>query len=368
DLRQQSTVFYMESALNYNRAFKEKHNLSGLLVYIMRSEMNARANSLELSLPSRNLGLSGRATYSYDSRYFLEFNFGYNGSERFHESKRWGFFPSAGVAWSVSNEKFWEPMKDKINNFRLRATYGLVGNDAIGSATDRFFYLSNVNMNDSGRGFTFGKEYATSKPGVSVSRYANPHITWETSHKANFALELGLFNKVNIIADVFSEVRGDILMTRAAIPTTMGLSAGVRANVGKASGKGLDLSVDYTESFTNGFWMQVRGNFTYARSKYLAYEEPIYENEWWKSRIGYSISQPYGYIAERLFVDDSEVANSPVQSFGSTNVAGDIKYKDVNGDGAITSLDQVPIGFPTVPEIIYGGGLSMGFKNFDISA
>src|SRR5699024_3064124 len=182
---------------------------------------NAVAGDLQLSLPSRNFGLSGRTTYSYDSRYFMEFNFGYNGSERFHESNRYGFFPSAGLAWSVSNESFWEPLKDKINNFRLRATYGIVGNDAIGSASDRFFYLSNVNMDDSGRSFTFGRELGTTKNGISVGRYENPDISWETSHKTNLALELGLFNKVNILADLYSEVREDILMTRAAIPSTM---------------------------------------------------------------------------------------------------------------------------------------------------
>lgn len=368
NLREQNSVFYMENAIDYNRTFGGKHTFSGMLVNILRASTNAVAGNLQLSLPSRNFGLSGRTTYSYDSRYFAEFNFGYNGSERFHESHRYGFFPSAGLAWSISNEQFWSPLKDKINNFRLRATYGLVGNDAIGSATDRFFYLSNVNMTDSGRGFTFGRELGNTKAGVSVSRYANPHITWETSYKSNLAIELGLFNKINIIADVFSEKREDILMTRAAIPTTMGLSAAVRANVGKATGRGLDFSVDYTESFANGLWIQARSNFTYARSKYLAFEEPIYDKEWWRSRIGYSISQPWGYIAERLFVDDSEVANSPVQGFGSTNVAGDIKYKDVNGDGVITTLDQVPIGFPTVPEIIYGGGVSIGYKGFDLSA
>lgn len=368
ELRAQNSVFYMENAIDYSRTFHKKHSISALLVNILRSSTNAVAGSLQLSLPSRNFGLSGRTTYSYDNRYYAEVNFGYNGSERFHESHRYGFFPSFGLAWSISNEKFWEPLKGKINNLRLRGTYGLVGNDAIGSATDRFFYLSNVVMNDASKGFTFGREYGTTQPGINVTRYSNPDITWETSYKTNLALELGLFNKVNIQADFFKEERKDILMNRSAIPTTMGLSAAVRANVGRASGQGMDMSVDYSENFSNGFWMQLRGNFTYAKSKYLAYEEPIYEKEWWKSRLGYSIHQPWGYIAERLFVDDSEVANSPSQQFGSTNVAGDIKYKDVNGDGLITTLDQVPIGFPTIPEIIYGGGFSIGYKNFDISA
>lgn len=368
NLREQNSVFYMETAIDYSRVFNDKHSVSAMLVNILSSRTDAIAGSLQLSLPSRNLGLSGRATYGYDSRYFAEFNFGYNGSERFHESHRFGFFPSFGLAWSVSNEKFWAPIKQTLSNFRLRATYGLVGNDAIGSKDDRFFYLSNVVMDASAKGFTFGREYDFTRPGINVTRFSNPHITWEQSKKTNLAIELGLFDKVNIQAGLFTEKRENILMTRSAIPSTMGLSAAVRANVGEASGKGTDISIEYSESFTKDLWLQVRGNFTYAASKYVAYEEPLYEKEWWKSRIGYSINQPWGYIAERLFVDDNEVANSPPQNFGSDNIAGDIKYKDVNGDGVITSLDQVPIGFPTVPEIVYGGGFSFGYKNFDLSA
>src|SRR5690606_10794533 len=124
---------------------------------------------------------------------------------------------------------------------------------------------------------------------------------------------------------------------------------------GEAAGRGLDVSVDYSHSFPNQMWLTARGNFTYATNEYRVYEEPVYENEWWMTRVGYPLNQPRGYIAERLFLDDEEVLNSPSQNFGSAvNIAGDIKYKDINGDGAITSLDQVPIGFPTVPEIIYG--------------
>src|SRR3546814_103718 len=134
----------------------------------------ANPGNLIASLPFRNVGLAGRFTFGYDERYFAEFNFGYNGSERFHEDFRWGFFPSMGVAWSVSNEKFWEPVKSQVNKLRLRATYGLVGNDAIGSASDRFFYLSKVNMNSSSRGFLFGRESTRNITGVNVDRYANP--------------------------------------------------------------------------------------------------------------------------------------------------------------------------------------------------
>lgn len=363
DLRQQSSVFYLESAMDYNRTFGEKHGLSGLLVYIMRSGLDSKSNSLQLSLPFRNMGVSGRATYSYDSRYYAEFNFGYNGSERFHESHRFGFFPSAGLAWTVSNEKFWEPLKDKVHNFRLRGTYGLVGNDQIGSANDRFFYLSEVG---DGSSFGFGKVVRDVETGARVTRYANPDISWETSYKTNLAVELGLFNKIEILADFFQEHRTNILMSRSNIPSTMGLTAVQRANIGEATGKGMDISVDFNHSWASGLWLQARANFTYATSAYKVFEEPEYEKEWWKSRIGYPISQQFGYIAERLFVDDEEVQNSPTQ-FGGNNIAGDIKYKDVNGDGVISPLDQVPIGLPLTPEIIYGAGFSIGWKQLDFS-
>jgi len=363
-----SSTFYMESMLNYNRSFN-KHNLSGLLVYIMRQNLTANAGDLQLSLPFRNLGISGRTTYSYDSRYYAEFNFGYNGSERFHESQRFGFFPSAGLAWSISNEKFFAPFKSTVTNLRLRATYGLVGNDAIGSPSDRFFYLSNVNMNDAGKSASFGNQVGSgpySLNGVTISRYANEDITWETGYKKNAALELGLFDKLNIQAEYYTETRKNILMTRASIPVTMGLSAPIRANVGEAASKGTDISLDYQQSLSNGMWFSARGNFTYATNKYTVYEEPEY-NEYYRSHIGSSIQQVYGYIAERLFIDDAEAANSPKQNFGEYG-GGDIKYLDVNRDGQITEADQVPIGNPTVPEIVYGFGFSMGFKNFDFSA
>src|SRR5690606_27899491 len=268
------------------------------------------------------LGVSGRFTYNYDSRYSAEFNFGYNGSERFHTNNRFGFFPSGGVAWQVSNEKFWEPFSSVVPLFKLRATYGLVGNDEIGSANDRFFYLSNVNMDVSGRGPVFGTDWNYSNSGVSVSRYENTDITWEIAQKANLGVELKLFNKVGIQADFFSEYRKNILMTRAFIPAYMGFSAAIRANVGEALGRGMDMSVDYQHNFSPDFWITARGNFTYATSKYKVNEEPEYDPEVWRSKIGYPLTQRWGYIAERLFVDDEEVANSPIQNFGLTPTRG----------------------------------------------
>lgn len=367
DGRAQTSVFYSQATLNYSRTFNSKHTLSGMLVGLAQSTSTGTANQLQLSLPSRNLGLSGRVSYGFDNRYFGEFNFGYNGSERFDVKNRWGFFPSAGVAWTVSNEKFMESISNVITLLKLRATHGQVGNDAIGTSTDRFFYLSNVNMSDRNLGSRFGLIGGYYRDGINVTRYANPFITWERATKSNLGLELNLWRWLQLQADFYQETRSNILMTRADIPTTMGLSADVRANVGKARGRGMDLSLTSNHRFGNGIWLQTLGNFTYATAKFLAIEEPLYDTEYWLSKVGKKLTQPYGLLAERLFVDDAEVFNSPPQDFGSINMAGDIKYKDVNGDGRISDLDKVPLGYPTTPEIVYGFGFSAGYKNFDIS-
>lgn len=359
------STLYSESRLNYNNTFG-KHSVSGLLVLTTREGLSANQGSLQLSLPSRNVGLAGRATYSYDSRYFFEYNFGYNGSERFAANHRWGFFPSAGAAWLVSNERFWEPLKPVINNLKLRYSYGLVGNDQIGDSNDRFFYLSQVNMNDGDRGAYFGENVDKGGAGIRINRYASDAITWETSTKQNYALELGLWDKLNVIAEYFTERRRDILMTRSAIPSTMGLQASVRANIGKAAAHGVDIQADYQQSWNKNFWSSARLNFTWSTSEFKVYEEPEY-TEYWRSHVGKSLSQTWGYIAERLFMDDAEARNSPPQTFGGEYGGGDIKYTDVNRDGQITAADMVPVGNPTSPEIVYGFGVSVGYKGLDAS-
>lgn len=359
-------TMYSETRLNYNRSFG-KHDVTGLLVFTASESLTANAGSLQLSLPSRNAGLSGRFTYGYDKRYFVEYNFGYNGSERFHKSHRWGFFPSAGLAWMMSNEKWFKPLTKVVSNLKLRYSYGLVGNDNIGSSSNRFYYLSEMSMNNSGLGASFGETRNVSYNGIGVVRYANEAITWEKSYKSNYALELGLFKKLDIIAEYFTEHRTDIFMQRADIPNTMGLQAAVYGNIGQARSKGIDIQADYKQAWASGLWASARANFTYSTGKYDVYEEPTYP-ESYRQHAGRSIRQTWGYIAERLFVDDEDAANSPSQAaFGSQYGGGDIKYSDVNGDGVITNADMVPIGYPTSPEIIYGFGVSLGHKGFDFS-
>lgn len=375
----QDSRTYLEAAINYNRTFNAKHAVSGMLITLFNSYQEGNpgvtlrpqpsdAEKLQLSLPYRNQGLSGRFTYGYDSRYMFEFNFGYNGSERFFKTNRYGFFPSAGVAWNISNEKFFEPLKDVVSNLRVRASYGLVGNDQIGAARDRFYYLSEVNLNNGGRGAVFGNNTGYYRDGVSISRYENYDITWEKAYTQNYGLEFNIFNGFTVITEYWKRKQTNILMDRKYIPSSMGLQSAIKANVGEAAAQGVDFSLDYNKSFNKDMWLQLRGNMTYATSKFAKYEEPAYgANELHLSKIGHPIKQEWGLIAERLFVDDIEVANSPFQNYGEV-LGGDIKYRDVNGDGQITDNDKVPIGLPTDPEIVYGTGFSFGYKNFDLSA
>ena len=359
---------YFETSLNYTKTIDDVHEISGMIIGIMRELKYANAGDLQRSLPYRNLGISGRFTYAYNEKYFTEFNFGYNGSERFAKSERFGFFPSFGLGWYISNEDFMSSISNVVTKLKLKSTYGLVGNDQIGSAEDRFFYISQVNLNDGSMGAPFGNEFSNYINGISIDRYANDQITWEKARMLNLGFELGLFGKIDIQADYFTEYRSNILMDRAQVPASMGLQSPIRANVGEASSKGFEVSLDYKDNVSNDLFIAMRANFSFATSKYEVFEELDYVNAGlpWRSRIGLNLSQPFGYIAERLFIDEADIANSPIQTFGDY-MPGDIKYKDINNDGIIDINDEVPIGYPTTPEIIYGFGASASYRKLDFS-
>lgn len=361
-----NTAFYLEAALEYSRSFKEKHNVNGLFVYTMREskQSNPYINSLQLSLPNRNIGFAGRMAYNYDYRYMLEMNFGYNGSERFAKNNRWGFFPSVGAGWMLSNEKFFKPLRGVFDQFKIKATYGMAGNDQIGDNKDRFYYMSDVN-NGADNTVNWG-ERSDYNPGGGfyVNRYANDQIGWEKSYKLNAGIEFTTTFGLGGNVEYFREKRDNILLGRT-IPSTTGITQEVKANLGEARGSGVDMEINYEKIFSKDLWIQARGTFTYAASEVLVWEEPDYTDTPWVSAVGQSIGRIGGYIAERLFVDEDEVKNSPVQ-FGDYT-AGDIKYRDVNNDGKINELDKVTIGFPNTPQINYGFGISAGYKGVDIS-
>jgi TonB-linked SusC/RagA family outer membrane protein len=357
-----NTTIYLEAATEYSRTF-DKHSINGLLVYTMRQYKVGAAANLQLSLPNRNMGLSGRLAYNYDTRYFLEFDFGYNGSERFSKNKRFGFFPAMAGGWMISNEGFFEGLKEQIPTLKLKATYGIVGSDAIGDDYDRFYYLSQVNLNGS-REINWGTQLNYNPGGIVVDRYANDQIGWEEAYMSNLGFEFQTKFGLNGNIEVYHQRRENILIDRI-IPNTMGIIPAVKANLGIGESKGLDMELNYEKTVNNDLWFIGRGTFTYTNSNVLEWEEPDYSATPWLSRVGQPSSRSWGYIAERLFVDDAEVANSPTQ-FG-TYLAGDIKYRDVNGDGKISSLDRVPIGYPFDAELNYGFGLSAGYKNFDLN-
>ena len=358
-----NTNFYLEGAAEYTRNF-DKHGVNALLVYTMQSKKTGIADNLQLSLPGRNMGLAGRAAYNYDGRYFGEFVFGYNGSERFSKNNRWGFFPSVAGGWMLSKESFFEPLTTVFDQFKFKASYGLTGQDQIGDGNDRFYYLSQVTLNSSDRNVNWGTQLNYNPGGIIVDRYANDEIGWEKSYKLNVGAEMRTVFGLSANVEYFTERRENILLNRI-IPNTMGIIPDVKANLGKAKGKGVDMELNYEKSFNKDLWITGRGTFTYATSEAVEWEEPDYSETPWLSKVGKSLGQTWGYIAERLFVDEEEVKNSPTQ-FGEY-MAGDIKYRDVNGDGKISELDKVPIGYPTTPEINYGFGLSVGYKGLDAS-
>lgn len=371
-----NTQVNFQGMLMYDRAFG-KHKVSATIIEQRQQRLYSGVTpdgvntALELSLPYRNLNSSARVSYTYDNRYIIEPSVAYNGSERFADDHRFGFFPTIGVAWNVSNEKFWKgKVDDIITRLKFRGSYGKVGFDDISQA--RFFYLSSVNLNG-GAAATFGVDGIGTQTlnGVSITNYANPDITWEVSKQADIGMDISFFNSLNLTIDVYKNNRSDIYMNRINI-ATMGLEANVGANLGTATQKGMEVQLDYSKSMGKDWSFAARGNFTFAESRYGKYEEPDYPYPW-QYRSGTLINQTFGYVAQRLFVDDAEVANSPTQKFnyngvvGNTVMGGDIKYKDINNDGVVNSFDQVPLGHPTVPEITYGFGGSARYKQFDIN-
>lgn len=370
---------YLQAMLNYNRTFGGVHNVSGMFLYNQDQYNINNPGDLIGSLPQRKQGIAGRLTYAYDYRYLAELNFGYNGSENFAKGHRFGFFPSIAVGYTISREKFFEKFSNVITNLKIRASWGLVGNDQIGDV--RYLYLSDIELQDGDLGYTTGRDQNVDKKGPRYKRYSNPSITWEVGNKWNIGLDLSLWNSLNISADVFREVRSDIFMERQRVPDFIGtnsndkwidLKTKMYGNLGKVQNKGMDFSVDYVKEFNKDFSMSLKGTFTFAQNMVLAYDEPDFLKYPNLSRVGHSVDQRLLYIAERLFVDDAEVKRNPIQNIGGQVMAGDIKYKnlaDGNGvyDGVIDANDRQYTGMPTTPEIVYGFGPSFRYKDFDFS-
>ena len=332
-------------------------------------QMNIDFQRTIQGIDRRHQGLAGRFTYGYANRYFVDFNFGYNGSENFAKHNRFGFFPAYSAAWNLGEEPWIRKAAPWIDMFKIRYSYGKVGNDYLST---RFPFQGRFMTDDNDR-YIFG-DFGTSNytyNGISYLMLANKDITWEVARKHDIGIDFYLFGiKFSGTIDYFRETRDGIFMTRNYLPQIIGVSNSQQpsANIGKVRSTGVDGNIAYTEKIGQ-VNLTVRGNFTYSKSKILEYDEQ-YSHYAYSRNSGFRVDQARGLIALGLFKDYDDIRYSPDQSAlkGDFEIApGDIKYKDVNGDGKINDNDIVPIGSTTKPNLIYGFGVSAQWKGFDFN-
>ncbi len=355
-----SRQFYLESAINYDRTF-DKHQVTGLVLFNRTDRVDAFADNVISSIPYRYMGLAGRLTYAYDNRYLAEANFGYNGSETFAPDHRFGFFPSYGVGWVASQEKFFENIKDAVSFLKFRFTYGEVGNSQIGGR--RFAYIATVG---NGGGYDYGRNNQNNSiSGLNFGDYA-VDVSWERAKKYNLGIDFRTWNDaISLTTELFREERRGIFRQRGDVPWFVGIANLPQANLGAVNNKGIDATLDVNKQIGKDFRLGFKGNITWNRSIVIDDANAPWPYPW-QQRIGRKLGQRFGYIALGLFQSEDEIANSPFQP--GTNKPGDIKYKDLNGDGRIDSYDQAPIGYGSLPEMVYGFGPTFSWKNWSLGA
>ena len=349
---------YLEAELHYDRTFGN-HMVGAVMKYTQDKTINAsvkKEDDIMQGIDRRHQGLSGRFTYGWKYRYFVDFNFGYNGSENFAAGHQFGFFPAYSIAWNMAEESFIKEKSPWINMFKVRYSYGKVGND---NMERRFPYLStfgasnNYNYADLGQNYQFD--------GLTYTYYATNAVTWEIATKHDIGVDFSLFNdKLTGTIDYFHEQRDGIYQERNYIPLSVGMygtGTGMKlsTNIGSVVSKGFDGNLGYKQRIGD-VNLTLRGNFTYSKSEILKYDEE-FSNYPYKSQQGFRVNQTRGLISLR---------DSPKQSWGDV-MPGDIKYADVNGDGKIDENDEVPIGATNRPNLIYGFGVSAEWKGFDIN-
>ena len=338
-----------------------EHQTSLTVVFNAQETTYSETASVLDGIPNRNMGVSMRGTYGWRDKYFAEASFGYNGSERFAKDHQFGFFPALGAAWIASKERFLaDHTAHWLSFLKFRFSWGKVGNDGV-IKDPRFTHLpllsaeSVLDPTPSGNSLT--RPY--------VASYPNEKLTWEIAEQSNIGIETKFFGGiVELNADIYQEVRHNILDYRYTMPSTTGLEKPQIGNVGKARSRGIDLSGKVQHAFTPDLWMILNGTFTYSKATYREIEEATSKPEW-QRREGHELSQQIGYIAEGLFRDQAEINNSPTQ--GGDIMPGDIRYRDINEDGVIDVNDATYIGFPTTPRVIYGFSGFFNFKNIEFS-
>ena len=355
---------FFEAILQYDRGFKE-HHLGGTLKYNQDSKIMTVniGDDIKKSIPRRHQGLAGRVSYNWNYRYFADFNFGYSGSENFATGHQFGFFPAFSVAWNIAEEPIIKKSLKWMNMFKLRYSYGKVGNDKFGDNV-RFPYMYTIG---SGGGYQWADyNYDKNFGGKIYTDLASNNVTWEIATKHDIGVDLSLFNdKFTATIDYFHEQRDGIYMTRDHLSSMIGLNGKrPKANVGSVLSEGFDGNFAYKQK-VGDVNLTIRGNMTYSKNEILERDEAynVYE---YQMDEGHRVDQAKGLIALGLFKDYDDIRNSPRQDFGSVQ-PGDIKYKDVNGDGVINDGDRVAIGATTKPNLIYGMGISAQWKGLDVN-
>ena len=361
---------FIQAYLDYKRKFGV-HDVNAMLLYNQDQLDNNKPDNLLSSLPRRKQGIAARLSYAYDDRYLAEVNFGYNGSENFAKNNRFGFFPSIALGYNISQEKFWEPISNVISHFKLRGSYGLVGNDGI---NERYAYLEDIVLSSDKWKYTTGVNQNVNLQGPVWNRYYNPNLTWEVGKKLNVGFDMQLFHQVNLNFDVFKEIRSKIYMQKVnTLPDFIGTGeTKIYENSGKMKNVGFDIALDYNKQITKDFFLSFKGTLTYAHNTILERDEPPFQLYPNLSSVGYSRGQHLVYVADGLFRDQADVDSHAAQTLGYIPQPGDIQYvdqPDANGncDGIINTNDRVYMGYPEDPEIVYGFGPSMKYKNWDFS-
>ena len=351
--------YHFESTLNYDRVFNHDHRVSGLLYYYMSDAKDSRdANSNMSSIPFRYQGISSRLTYGYKDTYMVDLNFGYTGSENFAKGHRFGFFPSVAVGWIPTNYEFVKKALPFLNFLKLRASYGTVGNDKI--TKKRFPYLTIVERLNN---IPFGSSQVET---LQESYIGADNLKWEVAKKFDFGIESRLFDeRLSLVLDFFHDERSNIFQQRSLIPYYVGLTSNPFSNVGRMVSYGADGNFTFKQRINNNMDFTLRGNFTYSRNDVKNWEEnvPAYP---YQNVSGYPYGIQRGLQALGLFKDQKDIETSPRQTFG-TYAPGDVKYRDVNGDGLINSDDYVPLAYNSgTPLLMYGFGGEYRYKNFTV--
>ncbi|MFD2598453.1 SusC/RagA family TonB-linked outer membrane protein [Sphingobacterium corticis] len=357
---------YYEAGVDYSTNIN-KHAISGLLLGNAQRYLD---NGLQYSTPSGLMSAVGRATYNYDERYLVEGNMAYNGTEQFAPGRRFGFFPAFSAGWIISNESFFK-QNDWFTFAKIRGSYGEVGNDQIGNL--RYLYLPNSwAMGNPGNGYYFGStDGSATNPligGAFESAVGNPLVTWERAKKTNIQMDLNFFrDRLTLSGTYFDEKRRDILVQPTIISANLGVAGVPASNVGEVSNKGWEFELGWNDRINNDLSYSIKSNFSYTRNKidYMA-EAPFPFP--WMNQTGFMIGQPKGLIADGFYNTQEELANRPHNSFSPVVDLGDIRYKDINGDGLIDNKDQVPIGYPTFPLISFNTRVNVNYKQWDFSA